>query len=54
MTLTLTLTASTSTGGPGISGLQRLAQNKDTLMAIGGGVYDIVSWDIRGVGNFTM
>ncbi|RPD63519.1 alpha/beta-hydrolase [Lentinus tigrinus ALCF2SS1-6] len=41
-------------GGPGISGVQRLAQNKDTLLAIGGGVYDVVSWDLRGVGDLTI
>ncbi|TFK81912.1 alpha/beta-hydrolase [Polyporus arcularius HHB13444] len=40
-------------GGPGLSGIQRLAQNKDTLVAMSGGVYDVVSWDLRGVGNLT-
>ncbi|KAI0712702.1 hypothetical protein C8T65DRAFT_739278 [Cerioporus squamosus] len=40
-------------GGPGLSGVQRLAQNKDTLVAMSGGVYDVVSWDLRGVGNLT-
>ena len=29
-------------------------QNKDLLLALTGGVYDVVSWDPRGVGFDTM
>ncbi len=37
-------------GGPGVSGLQGLVDNKNTLLLVTGGFYDIVSWDPRGVG----
>ncbi|RDX45240.1 alpha/beta-hydrolase [Lentinus brumalis] len=40
-------------GGPGGSGLGTLAANKALLLALTGGVYDVVSWDPRGVGNLT-
>ncbi|KAI0689861.1 alpha/beta-hydrolase [Cerioporus squamosus] len=40
-------------GGPGGSGLGTLVENKELLLALTGGVYDVVSWDPRGVGNLT-
>ncbi|RPD70219.1 hypothetical protein L226DRAFT_616293 [Lentinus tigrinus ALCF2SS1-7] len=41
-------------GGPGGSGLAFLNDIKDTFLGLTGGVYDIVGWDPRGVGNLTM
>ena len=41
-------------GGPGGSGVQTVFQNKELLLALSGGIYDVVSWDPRGVGNLTM
>ncbi|RPD63509.1 alpha/beta-hydrolase [Lentinus tigrinus ALCF2SS1-6] len=43
-------------GGPGISGLTDLSSAliKDFLLNATGGVYDIISWDPRGVGNLTV
>ena len=41
-------------GGPGLSGLQYLTQYKDLLVALTGGIYDVISWDPRGVGGLTM
>ncbi|KAI0746078.1 alpha/beta-hydrolase [Earliella scabrosa] len=35
-------------GGPGVSGLQALADYSDELMARTGGIYDFISWDPRG------
>ncbi|KAJ3014441.1 hypothetical protein NUW54_g1306 [Trametes sanguinea] len=40
-------------GGPGVSGLTSLATDGAKLMNHSGGVYDIVSWDARGVGPYT-
>ncbi|TFK83374.1 alpha/beta-hydrolase [Polyporus arcularius HHB13444] len=41
-------------GGPGGSGLQSVQEDKELLLQVTGGVYDIVSWDPRGVGNLTI
>ncbi|KAI0685528.1 hypothetical protein C8T65DRAFT_524454, partial [Cerioporus squamosus] len=41
-------------GGPGGSGLSFLNDNKDLLLGLTGCVYDIVGWDPRGVGNYTV
>ncbi|KAI0686870.1 alpha/beta-hydrolase [Cerioporus squamosus] len=38
-------------GGPGLSGLAELSE---FLLNATGGVYDIISWDPRGVGNLTV
>ncbi|RPD63528.1 hypothetical protein L227DRAFT_651139 [Lentinus tigrinus ALCF2SS1-6] len=40
-------------GGPGESGVQDMIQYEDDLLALSGGVYDVISWDPRGVGNLT-
>ncbi|KAI0807370.1 TAP-like protein-domain-containing protein [Fomes fomentarius] len=42
-------------GGPSISGLAVLNDNasKESLLSVTGGVYDIVTWDPRGVGSLT-
>ncbi|KAI0709173.1 alpha/beta-hydrolase, partial [Earliella scabrosa] len=40
-------------GGPGGSGLALVNSNKNLLLQITGGMYDIVSWDPRGVGSLT-
>ncbi|TFK83378.1 alpha/beta-hydrolase [Polyporus arcularius HHB13444] len=40
-------------GGPGGTGIQEVNDNKELLLEVTGGVYDIVSWDPRGVGNRT-
>ncbi|KAI0334630.1 alpha/beta-hydrolase [Cubamyces sp. BRFM 1775] len=40
-------------GGPGESGISSLDQNVNLLLEVTGGVYDIVSWDPRGVGFLT-
>ncbi|RDX45302.1 alpha/beta-hydrolase [Lentinus brumalis] len=40
-------------GGPGESGIAILDQNVDLLLEVTGGVYDVVSWDPRGVGFLT-
>ncbi|KAH9889039.1 alpha/beta-hydrolase [Cubamyces lactineus] len=40
-------------GGPGESGIASLSQYVDLLLEVTGGVYDIVSWDPRGVGFLT-
>ena len=37
-------------GGPGGSGVQSVSENKDQLLALTGGLYDVVGWDPRGVG----
>ncbi|RDX55206.1 alpha/beta-hydrolase [Lentinus brumalis] len=43
-------------GGPGLSGLSELSTPviKEFLLNATGGVYDIISWDPRGVGNLTV
>ncbi|KAI0689859.1 alpha/beta-hydrolase [Cerioporus squamosus] len=41
-------------GGPGEPGVQDIIQYKDDLLSLTGGVYDVVSWDPRGVGNLTI
>ncbi|KAM5541070.1 hypothetical protein V8D89_005381 [Ganoderma adspersum] len=41
-------------GGPGGSGLEALDANGETLLDVTGGLYDIVSWDPRGVGSLTI
>ena len=45
---------SSTTGGPGVSGLQALDETSDLLRAQVGGGYDIVSWDPRGVGTLSV
>ncbi|KAI0330979.1 alpha/beta-hydrolase [Cubamyces sp. BRFM 1775] len=40
-------------GGPGVSGLESLATDGPAMLNHSGGVYDIVSWDPRGVGPYT-
>ncbi|KAI0723376.1 alpha/beta-hydrolase [Earliella scabrosa] len=40
-------------GGPGSSGITNLEAMKDTLLERTGGIYDVVSWDPRGVGLST-
>ncbi|TFK83375.1 hypothetical protein K466DRAFT_655259 [Polyporus arcularius HHB13444] len=40
-------------GGPGDSGIDSVSDNKELLLTVSGGVYDVVSWDPRGVGNLT-
>ncbi|KAI0355780.1 alpha/beta-hydrolase [Trametes cingulata] len=40
-------------GGPGVSGLESLATDGPAMMNHSGGVYDIVSWDARGIGPYT-
>ncbi|NEE50116.1 alpha/beta hydrolase, partial [Streptomyces sp. SID8455] len=40
-------------GGPGSSGVQRLAQKGEALRAATAGAYDLVSLDPRGVGSST-
>ncbi|EIW56311.1 alpha/beta-hydrolase [Trametes versicolor FP-101664 SS1] len=40
-------------GGPGGSGLDTLNTLADLLSSLSGGLYDIVSWDPRGVGSLT-
>ena len=42
-----------TTGGPGVSGLEALDETSEILHAQVGGGYDIVSWDPRGVGLLT-
>ncbi|TFK84554.1 alpha/beta-hydrolase [Polyporus arcularius HHB13444] len=41
-------------GGPGGSGLAFLNDNKDLFLRLTGGVYDVLGWDPRGVGNVTV
>ncbi|KAI0633182.1 TAP-like protein-domain-containing protein [Trametes polyzona] len=41
-------------GGPGGSGLDTLNTEGDLLTPLTGGLYDIVSWDPRGVGSLTI
>ncbi|KAI0689850.1 alpha/beta-hydrolase [Cerioporus squamosus] len=41
-------------GGPGGSGLEAVSETKELLLGVSGGVYDVVSWDPRGVGNLTI
>ena len=41
-------------GGPGGSGLDSLDVDADVLVNLTGGVYDVVSWDPRGVGSLTV
>ena len=43
-----------TTGGPGVSGLQALDETSELLRAQVGGSYDIVSWDPRGVGSLSV
>ncbi|KAI0645974.1 alpha/beta-hydrolase [Trametes meyenii] len=40
-------------GGPGVSGLESLATDGLALLNHSGGVYDIISWDTRGIGPYT-
>ncbi|KAJ8489504.1 hypothetical protein ONZ51_g2891 [Trametes cubensis] len=40
-------------GGPGVSGLESLATDGPAMLNHSGGVYDIVSWDARGIGPYT-
>ncbi|EIW56290.1 uncharacterized protein TRAVEDRAFT_128279 [Trametes versicolor FP-101664 SS1] len=40
-------------GGPGVSGLDSLNTLAGLLSSLSGGLYDIVSWDPRGVGSLT-
>ena len=42
------------TGGPGISGLTQFSTYKNLLLQLSGGMYDIISWDPRGVGSLTV
>ena len=44
----------TLTGGPDISGIQSLSESSELLLGLSGGLYDIVSWDIRGTGSLSM
>ncbi|KAI0350500.1 alpha/beta-hydrolase [Trametes cingulata] len=41
-------------GGPGASGIASITGNTEVLLNLTGGVYDIVSWDPRGVGPLTI
>ena len=41
-------------GGPGGSGLQALDADAPVLLNLSGGLFDIVSWDPRGVGSLTV
>ena len=41
-------------GGPGGSGVDAVNDDGETLLEVTGGLYDIVSWDPRGVGALTM
>ncbi|KAI0743125.1 TAP-like protein-domain-containing protein [Daedaleopsis nitida] len=41
-------------GGPGVSGIEGLNFTSALLLNQTGGVYDIVSWDTRGVGSLTI
>ncbi|KAI0665895.1 alpha/beta-hydrolase [Trametes maxima] len=40
-------------GGPGVSGLESLTTDGPALLNHSGGVYDIISWDTRGIGPYT-
>lgn len=46
--------ATTNIGGPGFPGLLALWQDGDALLNRTGGAYDIVSWQLRGNGPFTL
>ncbi|KAI1791401.1 alpha/beta-hydrolase [Ganoderma leucocontextum] len=41
-------------GGPGGSGLEALDADAEILLNLTGGLYDLVSWDPRGVGSLTI
>ena len=43
-----------TTGGPGVSGLEAIDETSEILRAQVGGGYDIVSWDPRGVGTLSV
>lgn len=41
-------------GGPGGSGLSAVGGNSQEILYLTGGLYDVVSWDPRGVGSLTV
>ena len=50
----ITLPQHSVIGGPGVSGVEIVAQYAQNVSTIFQGTYDLISWDPRGVGLFTL